>query len=271
MLWLGAVAGCGTATRPHNIQNVANYYHVHRGDTLHTIAWRFNLDVRDLVAWNRLKPPYTIYPHQRLVLSPPPGYTPPVAKKHTRPRQTVVARPTITPPRQAQPAKPQLPTHPARGVAMQQPPKRQTPDGGNKTKVAKAVSAEKGSKPRKLRWRWPLNGQLVQRYNATIPGHQGIRIQGRNGQAVVATEAGTVVYSGNGLKGYREMIIIQHSPAFLSAYAQNRKRLVSEGDKVRRGQKIAELGDPHTNAPELHFELRLDGKPVDPLAYLGSR
>ncbi len=272
MLLVAMMSGCGPAERPHNIRNVANYYHVHHGDTLYTIAWRFNVDVRDLMAWNRLKPPYTIYPGQRLVMSPPPGYHPTVARKPTRAKPAVVSRSPVqpSPPRQQQhvAVKPPASTPPPKNGVAKVPPAAPV---SAPSRTARPTISKPTAKPRKLSWRWPLHGRLVQRFNAAIPGRQGIRIQGRNGQAVKAVEAGTVVYSGNGLKGYRELIIIQHSPDFLSAYAQNRKRLVAEGDKVRRGQKIAELGDPHTNAPELHFELRLRGKPVDPLSYLGAR
>ncbi len=280
--WVGKVAailllaalmpGCGPVERPHNIRNVANYYHVHRGDTLHTIAWRFNVDVRDLMAWNRLKPPYTIYPGQRLLMSPPPGYQPPVARKPSGPKPAVASRvPTqASPPRRQPPVatKPSAAAPALKDSVAKAPPAAPV---SAPSVTARPTPPKPVSKPRTLSWGWPLQGRLVKRFDAAIPGRQGIRIRGRNGQAVQAAEAGTVVYSGNGLKGYRELIIIQHSPDFLSAYAQNRKRLVVEGDEVKRGQKIAELGDPHTNAPELHFELRLRGKPVDPLSYLGAR
>ncbi len=264
---LTALAGCGPAERPHNIRNVANYYHVRPGDTLYTIAWRYALDVRDLMAWNRLKPPYTIYPGQRLRLSPPPGYRPPVRRPAPQP-PVVATRPappaTTAPPmrKPASPAAPQKPkpqTRPPAKVAKPAPP---APPPKAAPKPAKP------EKPRKLAWVWPLKGEVVKRYNANRPARQGIRIRGRNGDSVKAVEAGKVVYSGNGLKGYRELIIIQHSPDYLSAYARNRKRFVAEGDIVERGQTIAELGDPHTNAPELHFELRYRGKPVNPLRYL---
>ena len=266
-----ALVGCGTAERPHNIRSVASYYHVRPGDTLYTIAWRYNLDVRDLMGWNGLKPPYTIYPGQRLRLSPPPGYRPVVVARRPAP---VAQRPPTT--RQGRPVAPHPPPRKATEPptpTTSRPPAASTPQ----PKPAKPVEPKPPPKParpvghKRLVWSWPLNGKVVQHFNPSLPGHQGIRIRGHTGEAVRAVEAGRVVYSGNGLKGYRELIIIQHSPDYLSAYARNRRRLVAEGDVVKRGEKIAELGDPHTNAPELHFELRYRGKPVDPLRYLHSR
>ncbi len=276
-----ALVGCGTPERPHNIRSVASYYHVRPGDTLYTIAWRYNLDVRDLMGWNGLKPPYTIYPGQRLRLSPPPGYRPMVVARRPAP---VAQRPPAT--QQGRPTAPQPPPRKATNPATpttSRPPAASPPQPA--TKLARPAEPEpppkappkappKPTRPvaaKRLAWGWPLDGKVVQRFNPSLPGHQGIRIRGHTGEAVRAVEAGRVVYSGNGLKGYRELIIIQHSPDYLSAYARNRRRLVAEGDVVRRGEKIAELGDPHTNAPELHFELRYRGKPVDPLRFLHSR
>ena len=121
-----------------------------------------------------------------------------------------------------------------------------------------------------VKWRWPASGQIIGRFqaNAAIPG---IDIGGKAGDPVVAAADGTVVYSGNGLVGYGELIIIKHNDSFLSAYGHNRKRLVTEGQQVRAGQQIAEMGSSGSSRDELQFQIRKDGNPVDPLEYLPSR
>jgi lipoprotein NlpD len=120
-------------------------------------------------------------------------------------------------------------------------------------------------------WRWPADGQVVGGYVAGDQMRQGIDIAGKSGAPVRAAADGTVVYSGNGLIGYGELIIVKHNPAFLSAYGHNRKRLVQEGDHVKAGQTIAEMGSSSANRDELHFEIRKNGKPSNPLDYLPRR
>jgi lipoprotein NlpD len=117
-------------------------------------------------------------------------------------------------------------------------------------------------------WRWPTQGQIIGRFVAGDQTEQGINIAGTSGQPIVTSADGVVVYSGAGLVGYGELIIIKHSDEWLSAYAHNRRRLVGEGAKVKAGDTIAEMG--RTGAPRemLHFEIRRNGKPVDPLLYL---
>ena len=121
-----------------------------------------------------------------------------------------------------------------------------------------------------LRWRWPVNGALIGRFVEGDPTQQGIDLGGSLGHLVLAATAGEVVYSGNGLLGYGELVIVQHTPGFLSAYGHNQKRLVLEGAKVQAGQPIAEMGR-RGGIDMLHFEIRRNGKPVDPLGYLPQR
>ncbi len=121
-----------------------------------------------------------------------------------------------------------------------------------------------------LRWRWPVNGALIGRFVEGDPTQQGIDLGGSLGNPVLAAAAGEVVYSGNGLLGYGELVIVQHTPGFLSAYGHNQKRLVAEGAKVQAGQPIAEMGR-RGGIDMLHFEIRRNGKPVDPLGYLPQR
>ena len=118
---------------------------------------------------------------------------------------------------------------------------------------------------------WPTSGRITSNYKANDSSRKGIDISGQEGQPILATATGDVVYSGNGLIGYGELIIIKHSDQFLSAYAHNRKRLVSEGEKVKAGSKIAEMGRNDRNQVLLHFEIRVNGSPRDPLTYLPRR
>lgn len=117
-------------------------------------------------------------------------------------------------------------------------------------------------------WRWPADGALVGQFVAGETTKQGIDIAGSSGQQVRAAADGVVVYSGNGLVGYGELIIIKHNEQWLSAYGHNRKRLVNEGQNVKAGQPIAEMGRSGATRDMLHFEIRYNGKPVDPLLYL---
>lgn len=122
-----------------------------------------------------------------------------------------------------------------------------------------------------LEWSWPADGELIGRFVAGEPTRQGIDIGGSSGETVRAAGDGVVVYSGSGLVGYGELVIIKHSDAWLSAYGHNRNRLVNEGQLVKRGQKIAEMGRSGAPREMLHFEVRYNGKPVDPLLYLPPR
>ncbi|MCA1778649.1 MAG: peptidoglycan DD-metalloendopeptidase family protein [Xanthomonadaceae bacterium] len=121
-----------------------------------------------------------------------------------------------------------------------------------------------------VRWSWPLPGPIERGFNPADT-RKGLLIAGQSGQAVLAAASGSVVYSGNGLIGYGELIIVKHSDRMLSAYAYNRERLVGEGDRVDAGQQIARLGQDERSRNVLHFEIRRDGKPVDPADYLPAR
>ena len=120
-------------------------------------------------------------------------------------------------------------------------------------------------------WRWPADGKVVEGFVAGDPDHKGLKIAGHEGQEVRAAAPGKIVYSGSGLIGYGRLIIIKHNNNFLSAYGHNRKIIVKEGDQVKGGQLIAEMGNPRGGSPMLHFEIRRDGKPVNPAALLPRR
>ena len=123
----------------------------------------------------------------------------------------------------------------------------------------------------KLAWRWPADGNVVGTYAGGDPTRQGIDIAGKAGQPVRAAADGVVVYSGSGLVGYGELVIVKHDDQWLSAYGHNRARLVNEGQLVKAGQQIAEMGRSGASRDMLHFEIRYNGKPVDPQQYLPKR
>ncbi|HKE49585.1 MAG TPA: peptidoglycan DD-metalloendopeptidase family protein [Rhodanobacteraceae bacterium] len=260
-----------TAPAPKPAAPAAGIYRVQRGDTLYSIAFRHGVDYRELAEWNSIDPPYTIYPGRELRMSAPRSAArPPVAQASPPPPRTTSAPPTPAPgPFEPVAAAPPPSTNagtPSHVGSPQQPP----------PVVATATPPPAPAEPSPpvaagdVAWRWPADGQVVGGYVAGDPMRQGIDISGKPGAPVRAAADGTVVYSGNGLIGYGELIIVKHNPAFLSAYGHNRKRLVQEGDRVKAGQTIAEMG---TNASrdELHFEIRRNGKPSNPLDYLPRR
>ncbi len=141
-------------------------------------------------------------------------------------------------------------------------------------------NAKKSHKPEKkikyasnanLKWQWPTRGKIASTFSIQDPGRRGIDIVGRKGQSVKAAAAGRVVYKGNGLRGYGNLIIIKHNDTYFSAYAHTEDVVVNEKEKVKLGQRIADMGDTSSNKPKLHFEIRRNGKPVNPLRYLPKR
>nr|WP_103074697.1 peptidoglycan DD-metalloendopeptidase family protein [Lysobacter silvestris] len=213
-------------------------YEVQKGDTIYHIATTNGITPLDLALWNDVPPPYIIHPGQRVRLYPRNGRAPPP------PPSAVAAAPT---------PKPATPTPSSSTTNPTPPPAATHPTAGN------------------LSWRWPTDGQVISTYLAGEPTRQGLDITGSAGQPVRAAADGAVVYSGAGLVGYGELIIIKHSGGWLSAYGHNRKRMVSEGQKVSAGQQIAEMGRTAAPRDMLHFEIRFDGKPVDPQLYLPKK
>jgi lipoprotein NlpD len=149
-------------------------------------------------------------------------------------------------------------------VSTTPPPASTTPIPATQSRPASPIASG-------LSWRWPTRGQLVGRYVSGDQTRQGIDIAGTAGQRVDAAADGVVVYSGAGLVGYGELVIVKHNDEWLSAYAHNRRRLVAEGTKVKAGDAIAEMGRTGAIRDMLHFEIRRNGKPVDPLQLLPNR
>jgi lipoprotein NlpD len=179
--------------------------------------------------------------------TPAPSTPSPVATAPTPPKPPVETPPAPVPPTNTAPTAPP--------VAVTPPPAA--------TPAPTATPVAGGPK-----WQWPTRGNLVGRYVGGDPTRQGIDIAGQSGQRVDAAADGVVVYSGAGLIGFGELVIVKHSDEWLSAYAHNRRRLVAEGTKVRAGDAIAEMGRTGAIRDMLHFEIRRNGKPVDPLLYL---
>lgn len=137
------------------------------------------------------------------------------------------------------------------------------------TKVKKDTYAYSSNKS--LKWRWPTKGKVISTFSKSAAGRKGIDISGRSGEKVIAAASGKVVYSGSGLPRYGNLIIIKHNESYLSAYAHNKRLLVKEGQVVNGGERIALLGRTGTQRDQLHFEIRRNGKPVDPLRFLPKR
>jgi lipoprotein NlpD len=207
---------------------------VRKGDTLYSIARYQNLKPVQLARWNALTRPYSIYPGQKLKLTPPKTSYQLAQKAKSKPRPDIKVK--------------------------------------HATKAPAAISVVKTKLPKTVKgWRWPVKGKVVKTFNAKDTARKGIKIAGNRGQTVKAAAKGKVVYSGNGLISYGNLIIIKHSNAFLSAYAYNKKLLVKEGDQVKSGQAIARMGTVDKGRAQLHFEIRKNGKPVNPLIYLSPK
>ena len=228
-------------------------YQVQRGDTLYSIAFRYGLDYRKVAAANSIPAPYTIFPGQKIALreAPVPA-RPPTASK----APTAAPRPTPAPAPKSAP--------------VQRPVKKSTPVTSASSATAKKTgsgSVYTGSAVKA--WRWPTSGRVIRGYSSSV--HKGIDIGGKRGDAIQAVAAGKVVYAGTGIVGFGELLIVKHNEVYLSAYGHNDRLLVAEGDTVGTGQKIAEKGSSGTDTVKLHFEIRKEGKPVDPQRLLPRR
>lgn len=260
------------------------YYRVRRGDNLNAIAFKFGLDWRDIARLNGISAPYVIYPDQVLQLSPAahPAATATRSENQPDDNSSSAQISAATSPAGATTSALEDPGSSTNTLDQPpgQPPSRPAPESapmatadaaaplGTQAPAGSSYSIPAGDPGR---WLWPTEGRVVSSFSADDPARKGIDIGGRAGQPVLASAAGQVVYSGSGLIGYGELIIIKHSDRMLSAYAHNSKRMVSEGQQVTAGSQIAAMGTSDRNQALLHFEIRLNGSPVDPLRYLPRR
>lgn len=233
-VWL--LSGCSDMPN-HAAAFHAGHVKVHRGETLRAIAWRFDINYKKLARWNGLSPPYKVTPGQWIRMNPP-------ASGESHPSQSSPKSSSDS------------------GTAR--PYRAETPVR------ATSMSSSRTPQKRNITWSWPVKGPLLSHYSKS---NQGIEIGGKLGQPVHAAASGQVVYSGDGLPSYGNLIIIKHNGHYLSAYGHNQKLLVKEGVTVKRGQKIALMGETGTGVskPTLFFEIRVNGHPVNPIPYLKQK
>ena len=279
---IGLVAGCSTTTRqapiverpvtaaptrpaPVKVEETPKHdergqYTVRKGDTLLRIALDFGENYRDLVTWNNLANPDDIKVGQVLRVSQPGGER--SANVQTQP---VPMPPPATVPRKTEPRADKTPYTDGKVATTTTPPATATPV----TPPAPPAASAAASDDARLSWMWPSEGRVVATFDDGR--NKGVDIAGKLGQPVVAAGSGKVMYAGSGIRGYGNLVIVKHSNSLLSAYAHNRKIVVKEGDNVTRGQQIAEMGDSDADTVKLHFEIRQQGKPVDPTRFLPVR
>lgn len=264
------------------VENVRTYT-VKKGDTLYRIALEHGQDYRDVAAWNNLTNPGSIKEGQVLRVSPPGAVVEAggaVVSKPIASGAVVESRPLDRP---AQPAandgvkrEPKVGKEPYSDEAyarLNKVPGSAAADGKSAESVkpadTKPAEAPVAAAPDDVTWTWPVGGKVLQGFGQA--GSKGLDIAGKAGDPVLAAGDGKVVYAGNGLPGYGELVIVKHNATYLSAYGHNRKILVKEGQSVSRGQKIAEMGNTGTDAVKLHFEIRKQGNPIDPTPLLPKK
>ena len=227
-------------------------YRVQRGDTLYSISFRYGLDYREVARWNGIDSRYFIYPGQSLTLRLPGG--------------SKAASGSTAAPKPSSPA-PAASTTTARTVTNTNRSEATARTPSSSPAPSKPSSASSGGNGA-VSWQWPHKGRIISRFGGGEPANKGLDIAGNAGEPVKAAAGGEVVYAGNGLLGYGNLVILNHNQRYLSAYAHNSRIFVREGDKVKAGEKIAEIGNTGATRTMLHFEIRRDGNPVDPLRYL---
>jgi lipoprotein NlpD len=276
-LVLGGLFGCGGNPRApvedRFAQSSQPSHTVLQGDTLYSIAFRYGLDYRKVAAANGIDTLYRIYPGQRIIL------------KEAEVTQVVPA-PAALPTQRSSPAYTQAPasrgpvatgsitTAPAPIITTKPPSVESSKPASPVLKPVSPAAPSPGATDTFVggkvgTWRWPASGPVTRGYSGSV--HKGIDIGGARGDPVVVVAAGKVVYAGTGIVGFGELLIIKHNEVYLSAYGHNDRLLVSEGEVVTAGQTIAEKGSSGTDTVKLHFEIRKEGKPVDPQRLLPRR
>ena len=227
--------------RPQPPTEKINSHWVSSGETLYAIAWRYNMDPERLAQANGIRPPYRLNVGQKLtlILTSQPAVWSGAKKASKKKTQSVASNPSVS----------------------------------KKSSVARQAKTVSQSNVQRFAgftaWQWPAKGAVSRRYSSKSGAlHKGLDIRGKRGQSVYAANTGIVVYAGAGLPAYGKLLIVKHNDTYLSAYAHNSQLLVNEGDKVKVGQQIAEMGKSGTTFEHLHFEIRKKGVPVNPLYVL---
>ena len=283
-LLVGSLAACGT---PHRAAPVTertiggttaakaaaddrSFYTVKKGDTLYRIALDFGQSYSELVTWNKLANPNDIKVDQVLRVAPPESSSRSsngaqigsIATSSGTEARTLSTPPTMTGGNKTAPRGEKRPYSDSNMAEMQKS------EGAAGAAPAKPAEAAAAADDETVSWMWPADGKVVANFD---DNKKGIDIAGKSGQQVLAAGSGKVMYAGSGIRGYGNLVIVKHTSTLLSAYAHNKAIHVKEGQNVTKGQKIADMGDSDADAVKLHFEIRQQGKPVDPSKFLPSR
>ncbi len=237
-------------------------YTVKTGETLYSIAWRANSEVRQLVKLNKLIPPYNIYPGQKLFLiAKNKGKTAKASNSKDSSKKLIKSSSQTS-------GKPDKKT-------LASTKKQAYGENVSKKKTIRSdlpKSSQKGSFSQKIsHWQWPVKGKVISGFSFKKQGNKGLDIAGRRGTKIRAAASGKVVYAGSALRGYGKLVIIKHNDDYLSAYAHNDTILVKEQQHIKAGDIVAKMGDTDAQRVMLHFEVRFRGKSVDPLKYLPNK
>ncbi|MES2354641.1 MAG: peptidoglycan DD-metalloendopeptidase family protein [Pseudomonadota bacterium] len=280
----------GSPQRVSDTSTPLGFHDVQKGETLFSIAFQHGMDYREIAQWNGIEDVNVLHMGQRLRLTAPEGG--PIVTPVTADNGVVVTPLAAEPPVKPSPSIVPAVAHAA--AASSSGPLKIEPKAIKQIYSDKAYADLQGSdkiKPEikreskvepstdskvvdtkpaaasedNIEWHWPTKGKAKALFTDS---NKGIDISGTRGQSVIAAAPGKVIHVGSNLRGYGKLVIIQHSPMFLSAYAHNNQIIVKEGERVIKGQKIGEMGDSDTDQVKLHFEIRRFGKPVDPLKYL---
>ena len=246
-----------TSVKPKLTQASPLMYRVKAGETLYSISLRFDKDYRELARINNLDDKFTIYVDQQLRLDTTDVDTSMPSAVTTAKPVNVVNKPLV--------AKPLKNTKESIGSTTTIKKPSETV---NKNAPSVGSSVQATTKGGSLTWGWPVTGQLLKQFSSEGVGSKGIDIAGKRGDIVKASADGVVVYAGEGLVGYGKLIILRHNDEYITAYAHNDRLIAGEGQRVKIGQNIAELGSTGTDRDKLHFEIRYKGKPIDPLTIL---
>ncbi|MGZ4954650.1 MAG: peptidoglycan DD-metalloendopeptidase family protein [Methylobacter sp.] len=259
---------------PDTPKDETKYHQVKRGDSLYAISLIYDLDYRQLAQWNRIAPPYTIEIGQKIRLSDPDPDHKPMhdhmdAGVQPRPKQsTATATNRIGSQKRTSISLNNRPNLPYK-LSNKNPTLNNIAEKNGSGAQKKSIISIDNGNMLKLNFQWPIKGKILKSFSHA--DNKGIDIAGEMGQDVTAAEAGKVVYSGQGLIGYGNLLIIKHNDLYLSAYANNSLLLVAEGYTVEKGEVIAKVGQAGSNKTSLHFEIRKNGKPVNPVNFLPER